>query len=760
MNLNSIKKKVETVVASNKRWPIIVDFSNRSDLNDFVEYFNVGENRFLTAEIFCSNDGAFKLEELMNTIERNNNITFIVGLTAFLKLQGEKFTKNTLKSLLSKSTNGHLIIVTYQCGSYLKFTDARFTERNQILFAEGDVDNAPEVCFISPALIGAFPHCHIGFDKIGDAIEHDGENIIYIATDVARNNFDKAIINVSQMNNAYDILCSKDARTKTLPSNFGTDKQWNDSLKEMGSDDWTTVVTKQFGSISNLSDYISHYSGFSDYKKWLYFVSLSIFGTKNKPYLQHAVFNSANYTEFKKSLYRTILTVQHTDSEFSQMYAERKKILKSFANELDEIVDFCKVLSVKQEAAIYYLTDLSQPEREKIIDWLDTYGSQYTATTLVEILKTVYPDLSCYLSIFRFKNALLDRYFESYKYQKVINKILPSFETIVDEQSQELGFVNALKPRSALVDKLDMTMAHAYFFDALGVEYLGYIQQKCNQYGLSVSISCGRCELPSLTCFNKEFVATFQDKGCPLSDIKSLDEIKHHGEDNYDYQKDKKPAYLIKELEIIDDLLKKIRANLYSGQYEKAIIVSDHGASRLAVLHETENLWKMATNGIHSGRCCPQNEIDSKPDFAIETEGYWVLPNYDRFQGGRKANVEVHGGAALEEVAVPIIEISKKKKRIEAFITDESKVITLAAKECPKIKIYVGVISNNISIKIDGNYYDASKTTDDYLYEIELPEYTKKGIYTFDIVDGVDTLSSNETFEVKKKGMSETRLFD
>ena len=42
----------------------------------------------------------------------------------------------------------------------------------------------------------------------------------------------------------------------------------------------------------------------------------------------------------------------------------------------------------------------------------------------------------------------------------------------------------------------------------------------------------------------------------------------------------------------------------------------------------------------------------------------------DRFKGGRKANVEVHGGASLEEVAVPIIEITRKQTNIEAFILD------------------------------------------------------------------------------------------
>lgn len=40
----------------------------------------------------------------------------------------------------------------------------------------------------------------------------------------------------------------------------------------------------------------------------------------------------------------------------------------------------------------------------------------------------------------------------------------------------------------------------------MGVEYLSFIQQKCSEYGLSANISCARCELPSLTVFNKEFV--------------------------------------------------------------------------------------------------------------------------------------------------------------------------------------------------------------------------------------------------------------
>lgn len=52
----------------------------------------------------------------------------------------------------------------------------------------------------------------------------------------------------------------------------------------------------------------------------------------------------------------------------------------------------------------------------------------------------------------------------------------------------------------------------------------------------------------------------------------------------------------------------------------------------------------------------------SEAGCATEENGFWCLANYDRFKGGRKANVEVHGGASLEEVAVPIVEITKVGK--------------------------------------------------------------------------------------------------
>ncbi len=168
----------------------------------------------------------------------------------------------------------------------------------------------------------------------------------------------------------------------------------------------------------------------------------------------------------------------------------------------------------------------------------------------------------------------------------------------------------------------------------------------------------------------------------------------------------------------------------------------------------------METSGVHSGRCCPKNEINTKPDFAIEESGYWVLANYDRFKGSRKANVEVHGGASLEEVTVPIIEITRKIEGVEAFILEEYTMVELAAMETPVLRIFVGVISDNIAMKINDKYYDAVATGDKYIYEVNLSDCTKKGLYSADILNGSEVLSEDNLFEVKKKGFKEVNLFD
>lgn len=213
---------------------------------------------------------------------------------------------------------------------------------------------------------------------------------------------------------------------------------------------------------------------------------------------------------------------------------------------------------------------------------------------------------------------------------------------------------------------------------------------------------------------------------------------------------------MIRELEIIDNVLDNIKLKIGQGQCEKAFMVSDHGASRLAVLHETENIWEMKSKGEHSGRCCPKTEADVQSEFATEEDGFWVLANYDRFKGGRKANVEVHGGATLEEVVVPIIEIYKLAGDIEVSIIE--KIIIVSFRKKAAIRLFSNTKLQNVTVQVDGGDFYEAKEQDDNMYLVEMPKLKKVKRYNVDVFASNNLIASGLSFEIKKESSQEKDL--
>ena len=107
----------------------------------------------------------------------------------------------------------------------------------------------------------------------------------------------------------------------------------------------------------------------------------------------------------------------------------------------------------------------------------------------------------------------------------------------------------------------------------------------------------------------------------------------------------------------------------------------------MRVGNKKENKWEMASKGEHSGRCCLVSDIDEQPPCSTKDNGFWGLANYDRFKGSRPANVEVHGGATLEEVVVPIIEITYSPDEIEVHLLDK-KITFSRRKKDAAIKVF------------------------------------------------------------------------
>lgn len=761
MELDLAFTKIDKYLQSKKSQPIIVDIQNSIDFEKLKERFPSSFYTYRGAGDYCKKDSYFRLDNLKNDISKSNDDLFVTGISSFLRLQGKDELQSQLRIILDLSTNAHVVIITYQCAEYLDFKDTRLYDANRIIIIDGEHDHIPELTFVSPKISLDRVYSYNGINHLDQALEFNPNYKIFISTKHTEEDFPKSLLQISTVSSAYDIVKTYEENISLVKDDFGKVEQWAELLDRLHkADGWETLVLNEFGGIQNLPFRIDAYSDFDEFKKWLYILMLKLYSSEIiGGYLSKVLQQVLSYKDFIPALFQTILNFDHADPEFSNLYVERKGILKNFVKETEEICEFCKLVSAKGKNALFYLTDNTELEKQTIIGLLGRYASDFNEKDINSALKVVYPDLYSYMGEYNFDNHLLKEYFHAYKYQKLFNRISPDFAKIVEDQAIKREYNSILRPRVSYLEKIDTRNSIVYFMDALGVEYLNFIVAQCNSNNLFANVTVCRSELPSITCMNKEFVDVFSASGCKIIDIKDLDELKHHGTNDFDYQITKEPIHLIKELSIIADVIEKIRTNIASGKCDKAIIISDHGASRLAVINETENKYEMSEKGEHSGRCCPISDIDEKPDFATEENGYWVLANYDRFKGGRKANVEVHGGAALEEVCVPIIEISAQNERIDVRILDSYKNITVSFRKPALIKFYVNKKLNNLKVKIEGKYYDAQPTAEDFVYQVGMPDIRKAKEYIVDVYASDNLIASGLQFNVKSEVTIEKDLF-
>lgn len=476
-----------------------------------------------------------------------------------------------------------------------------------------------------------------------------------------------------------------------------------------------------------------------DLLHWRTFLKMQFKQIKND-YLRIVVNSSDSYESYKNRLYDALMDIPKSCKDYWHLYGLRKTLLKDLPE--IQISRYVSMTLQKDDERIYYLTDNTATERYAIIEEISRWRN------IPKEIKTIYPALEKYLMdyMFRCKNEeIFIPYFAAYKRQKLNNAVSVDFlEKVIELAKDGNRKYTALDTRGTLVEKLDNGKNKLCWVDALGVEYLGYIQTVAKEMGLSLVIQVGRAALPTLTCYNKDFYDSW--KGGKVQ-TKELDELKHGGKKSFSYENQKMPIHLAEELRIIDDALNWAKSELLQNNTDTVVIASDHGASRLAVINNKENKWKMATDGEHSGRCCPTNEIDNKPDTATDERGFWVLANYDRFQGGRKASVEVHGGASLEEVLVPVIQISLASGTVE--LKNLTETAYSSWDEDPSIEIFSPAHIEALAIRFQGRLYH-SVPIGERKHKVTFDGFKKSGDYTADVLDG-DDLIGEINFKIDKR---------
>ena len=742
------------------------------------------------ASDFCPSEDKFPnmdriIEELLTSdVNCKDNKTVFLGLGEYLALRGEKEAENGLRKL-NKNINTARIVLLLRCVSnQLKniAVDSSILKRKNLVFFENDVTSNLSVTLIKQNVANNVfdivkseknEKTAKGIKALLRLLEDNSEGDFFVNTSLL---LSSSLIQTKNIQTSYSALESfgllKISQSQNVSLNnesavkekLGSEEQWNRLLFEVNkagsifqkskSANLNAVFLKKGfvqkdGEISSITADSLKENLFEadDFGKWLYFLFLKCSVSKIKNgYLRYVVSITDSCEKLKDNVLRALIHVNKNDERFDSFYDERKKLLKGFAE--SETAAFINENKIDYEESFYRLTDNTSSERQEIIKYI------CARKTVPSETKRFYPALFSYAEKYVFDCGSLSKelteYFEEYKKQKLFGEINGDFLLKVEQNARKRPFLRLESRENVFCDIGEKESAFLYWIDALGLEYMAYISSLAKQKGLEMSVKITRANLPTITSANHSF---FDDWKGAKEKESELDEIKHKDSGGFRFNPDESseneekdaPVHLEAELKVIERALEKAAFFLKSGKYKSFVIASDHGASRLAVIHRQEEKYETDTKGEHSGRCCkefPIEDLARELPFATKENGFFVLGDYGRFKKSRAANVEVHGGATLEEVAVPVIILKNAGRsdgvRVEVINKDSIK----AGKNGTSFTIYVSLVKDKISVKFPeeekaaeqkGKSYPAiiEQTSKDN-YKITLPseKRSKKNLLT------------------------------
>ena len=743
MQIDSIKK----YLTSSVKTPYFL-FISDGQYKTAIDELSLLSLDFVQMSGFCGGDDKLPdVDGLLTYIEaagvNAKSKKFVVtGLGEYLALRGPDEASRTLSRLKDLNVGGAKVVLLLRgLASQIAAlqADPRFDNRRFSVVNNAECDLS--ITLAAPTVgLSALS----GFKALLAELEDGLCGSVVTNTAV---NLNKAIFTVHQISNAYDGI-KFSTRGFALARSCGSDARWAELLTELNQSNGSLDEVFEKNDLGNNleSDFYARIAG-SDYCNWLYFICLkSKADILQNGYLRFVLDETNRFEDFVSNILNAIIEIPHTDKRFSSYYRERKALVEKFPE--SDIADF--VVNNRQvvSESIYKLTDGTRVEREEIIAWLSQNG-------LIPGLESIYPTLAAYLKKYVFKCPqladLLTDYFEAYKRQKLSNKLETDFLEKVDQLALKRQF-NRLTTRNEIIDCIDKSDTFLYWLDAFGVEYLGLIESLVQKRGLSVRVHIARAELPTITSINRDFFDAWQGRKEKNGE---LDDTKHSDAGGYNFTNNELPIHLAKELDIIAAMIDKAATELALRDCKRFLIVSDHGASRLAVLRRKEEKYDTDTIGEHSGRCCKLFQPYDLP-FAAEENGYLVLADYGRFKGSRAANVEVHGGASLEEVVVPIIELSLKDGSITVKLVDE--VVTVDYRTGTEISLFFNSPVQDVSVVLNGRPYSASQIDANH-YSVKLPDTKRAGEYPADVYAG-DNLVGKVMIKAQGKSGKVNDAFD
>ncbi len=697
---------------------------------------------------FCSKDDKFpNIDELVDyfrtaDVDYRDNKFVVVGLGEYLALRGVNEIDIELRRMKTTTLGNARVIlllrgISSQISTFIT-EDGRIVSQGRVYMAENTSSNIAATNILHD--IGTVEKK--GVKWLIRELENGAKKCEFSS----QLSFLNAIIPVSTINDAYAALTHV-VKDFSFSRDLGTNEQWELLLKRINKTNFSlSDLFNEYGVDSDFeSDCYTKVSG-REFRNWLYFISLKQNLDKiQNEYLEYVVKHTDNYLDLKRNLLTYITKISHDAHNFMRLYDARKKLLKNFPE--SDIAIFVNENTIDKAEEIYKYTDNTIMERKCIVKWIAKNGWN-------NAISYVYPALASYLKKYIFDCGTISEeltdYFDQYKRQKVNNKLSSDFLTIVDDYGKTFKYTKLLTRDDAIKSVKEKPSAFLYWIDALGVEYLSYFTDLAKEKGLSIHIDIARADLPTITSINRSFYENWAGKGKYKEE--ELDDIKHTEKGGFFFTDCEEPIHIVSELEVIKRAVENAAMKLAMHECKSFVIASDHGASRLAVLRKKEEKYSTDTGGEHSGRCCKVFDGCDLP-YAIEENGYYVLTDYGRFKGSRAANVEVHGGATLEEVVVPIITLKLKKDGGVDIRVINANTLQADRKTGTLVKLYISDVENinGVSVVVNGVRYKA-QSEDLTHYSVVLNDIRRSKKCKAEIYDGDDLLGSVDLDITGKSG--------
>ncbi len=744
-----VKDDIDSYVLHFNGSPLVVGIDNAGVYSDLVSKIQVDDTKKIIRVSDRYNldfppDPSFDISTVSNAAKEKPVVW--IGAAQSSMLYGRKKLEPFLIDILGTNFKGPVVILCPFCCKLLESIGKQYAKLGYNIVITPSIELTKPTIYIS-AEASNFANVKSPLYSMKELLRNleDGSNatVIYVVTNCSPSYFSESLYSVKPGPTPYQAICQiESAIDLNTKESYGTQEQWQNLLIELQKTGSLAELCKdKLCDLPLLSSNFGEFLQLDPNTSFLCYICLKIYCGNRNDYLAYCLKKSSVFDDFERNLYFAILDIDHDDKRFPNWIDQRRNILADLDENSALLSDYCDQATIKGKDILWYLYEKTEEERAAIIHALACYP--YTSDELNAYLTVASPLLHTYLQEFIFDEfntkvidqdaelrGVLTRYFQQYKIQKVTNHTDESFLEYVRNDKIAKSYTK-LPARSIIVKKLDKKDAQPYFFDALGVEFLSFIQARAEAYDMQMDCSICHCNLPSITCKNKEFYDRFPKDSILKED--RLDELKHKGT-KYDFRLTKEPLHLFDELILLDQDLRKFRSALANDTCKRVIILSDHGASRLAVTYQSENdKITLSEPGKHSGRCCPASE-DPKLENVLYEDGFAVLTNYQRFKGSRKADVEAHGGATLEETVIPVIVLTRKPKVQQIYFPEPLVECTVTTGTV--IKLFANPPLKEPRMSVNGRFYNGVFDGDKHNILFTLPDMRRKGKHTAEIYDG------------------------